>query len=85
MSTQTPSDYLAAEVRVELARRGLSIAKFATTLDLPGVDHPALWATRRLGPSRNVDVTLEEASQIAAALGWELVDLIDSTRVLTSP
>lgn len=74
-----PSEYLAAEVRAELSRRGLSIARFATMLD-----RPYIWTVRRVAPSRTVDVTLEEAAEIAAALGLELVDLIDSARVLTA-
>lgn len=75
-----PSDYLAATVRVELARRGLSLAKFAASLE-----RDYQWTVRRLAQSRNVDLTLEEAAQIAEALGWDLVDLIHSPRpVLTS-
>lgn len=79
-SAMTPSDYLAAEVRAELARRNLSIAKFAETLGRPYV-----WTVRRVGQSRSIDVTLDEAAEIAAGLGWDLVDVIDSPRVLTAP
>lgn len=75
----TPSDYLASEVRAELGRRSWTIRDLAAHMG----DDPSLylWLVRRVGASRFVDLTLEEASQIAAALGWELVDLIDSPRV----
>lgn len=78
VASVSPSDFAAGEVRAELARRGLSLTRFAEDLGVP-----SMWTIRRLGPSRSVDLTLEDASRVAAALGWELVDLIDSARVLT--
>lgn len=78
--TVTPSAFAASEVRAELGRRGVSLTKFAEDLGAP-----LMWVNRRVGPKRTVDLSLEDAERIAAGLGWQLVDLIDSPRVLTAP
>lgn len=62
--SQSLSGRFAEEVRVQLARQGGSIRKLA---DEMGVSH--VWLTRRVGPSRTVELTLEDAQRIARAAG----------------
>lgn len=58
-----PSEVIAAEVRAHLARRGMSLRAFEHMLGVP-----TLWAVRRVGPSRSVDITVEDLFLIATAL-----------------
>lgn len=67
----SPSEVVAGEVRAHLARRGMSLRAFEAEL---GVS--ALWAVRRVGPSRSIDLTLEDLSLIASALGLAPADLL---------
>lgn len=68
-----PSESVAAEVRSLLARRGLSLTKFEQELGVP-----FMWAIRRVGPSRTVDLTLEDLYRIADALDVAPADLLAS-------
>lgn len=60
----TPSRRIGAEVRAEMARRGLSARALA--LKIPGVSY--MWVTRRVGTKADQDITFEELEMIAGAL-----------------
>lgn len=66
-----PSATVAAEVRAHLARRGMSLTEFEQRLGVP-----RMWAIRRVGPSRSIDLTLEDAQRIADTLDVPLLDLL---------
>jgi transcriptional regulator with XRE-family HTH domain len=70
-----PSRRLAAEIRAELARRGLSNRRFAMML---GVNY--MWVNRRIGMSANQDLTLEDLDRIAAALGVPTGQLVAAAK-----
>lgn len=67
-----PSEVIAAEVRAHLARRGMSLRGFEQLLGVP-----QLWAVRRVGPSRTVDLTIEDLYLIASALELHPANLLD--------
>lgn len=67
----SPSAAVAGEVRAHLARRGMSLTEFEQRLGVP-----RMWAIRRVGPSRSIDLTLEDATRIADALDVPLLDLL---------
>jgi transcriptional regulator with XRE-family HTH domain len=67
----SPSRSIAAEVRAEVARQGLSLRKLALQL---GVSHA--WVTRRVSFGADVDLTLEDVDRLAAALGVPTTRLI---------
>lgn len=60
----SPSKLIAAEVRAEIARRGLTMRQFALANGLN-----EMWLNRRCGRNAKVDMTLEDVSLIAAAIG----------------
>jgi len=64
----TLSQRIAAEVRAEMARRGLSARKFALQL---GVSN--MWVNRRVGMHADQELTLEDLERISASLGitWQ--------------
>ena len=64
----TLSQRIAAEVRAEMARRGLSARRFALQL---GVSN--MWVNRRVGMHADQDLTLEDLERISSALGitWQ--------------
>jgi transcriptional regulator with XRE-family HTH domain len=77
MSTQTtatapgPSRRIAAEIRAELARQGLSSRRLALAL---GVSYQ--WVNRRISPKADVDLTFEEVDLIAGAIGVPATKLV---------
>lgn len=60
----SPSRRIAAEVRAEAARQGVSIREIARRL---GVSQ--MWISRRVKLNGDVDLTFEELVRIAEALG----------------
>jgi hypothetical protein len=63
-ATPAPSRRIAAEIRAELARQGISNRRLAVTM---GVSYQ--WVNRRVGMHADVDLTFEEVDRIAAAIG----------------
>ena len=68
-----PSSILAAEIRASVAREGVNMAELARRLDVPQA-----WVSRRIGRGANIDITLDEAVQIAEALNISVQGLFAS-------
>lgn len=81
MTTQemdvAPSRRIAAEIRAELARRGITHRAFALML---GKNH--MWVTRRIGMTAEQDLTLEELDLIARTLEVPTAKLIADAKWL---
>lgn len=60
---QSPSRRIAAEVRAEAARQGISLREVARRLDVS-----QMWLSRRVKVTADVDLTFEELERIAAVL-----------------
>jgi transcriptional regulator with XRE-family HTH domain len=71
METPRVSPYLAAELRAEMGRKNMSQRQVALRLG-----RPPLWLSRRVGGTATVDLTLEEVSEIADALGANVEGIV---------
>lgn len=69
------NEQVVEEVRVWMTRRGLNQTRFAKLL---GVNQ--VWVSRRLGLSRDVDLTFAEVERFATALGVDASDLLPAQR-----
>jgi transcriptional regulator with XRE-family HTH domain len=78
MTAESPSRLIAAEVRAEMARRGISAR--ALSLKLGGVSY--MWVTRRIGVNADQELTFEDLDRIAAALGVPASKLIQDSHWL---
>lgn len=67
----TTSRWIAAELRAEIARAGLSQATIAKRMGVPGA-----WISRRLTPSAEVDLTFEETEKFCESIGTDADELI---------
>ena len=67
----TPSAWVAAEIRAQIARQGLVHSDVAKALGVPGA-----WISRRIGSGAHVPLTLEDIFRIAAVLGLDGRDLV---------
>lgn len=72
-TTDSPSRRVAAEIRAEAARRGISIREVARRMDVQ-----QMWLSRRVKVDAPVDLTLEELERIAAALETTAEELLHS-------
>ena len=64
MQHESPSRLVAAEVRAEMARRGISARALA--LKMGGVSY--MWVSRRVGINADQELTLEDIARFAEAL-----------------
>lgn len=71
ISIDSPSRRIAAEVRAEAARQGISLREVARRLDVS-----QMWLSRRVKVTADVDLTFEELDRIAGALGVSVDQLI---------
>lgn len=76
--TSEVSQKIAAEIRAEAGRQGVSIREVARTL---GVSQP--WLARRVSIHADVDLKVNEIELIATALGTTSQRLIQSSGWLT--
>jgi transcriptional regulator with XRE-family HTH domain len=71
---------VAAEVRAELARRGISARKLAAKI---GVS--PMWVNRRVMMHADTDMTLEDLSRIADAMDVPVAKFLGDARILGVP
>lgn len=76
--TSEVSQRIAAEIRAEAGRQGVSIREVARTL---GVSQP--WLSRRVSIHADVDLKVDEIDRIAEALGTTAQKLIAASGWLT--
>lgn len=67
----TPSKLVAAEIRAEIARQGLSQRIVTSRLHVSGP-----WLSRRIGSTADVDLTFEDTVRIAEALNVSVQRLV---------
>lgn len=79
ISMESPSRRIAAEIRAEAARQGLSIREVARRLEVS-----QMWLSRRIKVTADVDLTFEELTRIAEALGVPAERLIANSGWLTN-
>jgi transcriptional regulator with XRE-family HTH domain len=72
-SIASPSRRIAAEIRAEAARQGVSIREVARRLEVS-----QMWLSRRVKVDGDVDMTFEELVRIAAALDVPLDRLLSA-------
>lgn len=77
-TSPSPSRRIAAEIRAEAARQGLSLRRMSLAL---GKSQP--WMTRRVSITADVDMTLEELDLIAAVLGVTAGELLTRAAVMS--
>lgn len=70
-NSPSPSRRIAAEIRAEAARQGMSLRRLSLAL---GKSQP--WVTRRISMTADVDMTFEELDDIARALSVSVGTLL---------
>lgn len=70
---ERPSLAVAAEVRALLGRQGISQSELARR-----INHNDVWVSKRIGTRAVIDMTMEEITEMADALGVEAEGIIMS-------